>query len=93
MFPIEIISNLARILSLSLRLFGNIFGEEQVTGQISGLVPWLVPIALLPLSLLAATLQTFIFIVLSMIYLGEVSHHDHGGHSEHGGHGAVAEAH
>ena len=96
MFPIEIISNLARVLSLSLRLFGNIFGEEQVSGQIAGLVPWIVPIFLLPLSLLAATLQTFIFIVLSMIYLGEVSHHDHGGHgehSEHGGHTAVAEAH
>lgn len=96
MFPIEIISNLARILSLSLRLFGNIFGEEQVSGQIAGLVPWIVPIFLLPLSLLAATLQTFIFIVLSMLYLGEVSHHDHGGHGEHGEHGghtAVAEAH
>lgn len=96
MFPIEIISNLARILSLSLRLFGNIFGEEQVSGQIAGLVPWIVPIFLMPLSLLAATLQTFIFIVLSMIYLGEVSHHEHGGHGEHGEHGghtAVAEAH
>ncbi len=96
MFPIELISNFARILSLSLRLFGNIFGEEQVSGQIAGLVPWIVPIFLMPLSLLAATLQTFIFIVLSMIYLGEVSHHDHGEHGEHGehsGHGAVAEAH
>jgi len=90
MFPIELISNLARIMSLSLRLFGNIFGEEQVSGQISGLVPWLVPIFLMPLSLLAATLQTFIFIVLSMIYLGEVSHH----HAvSEPGHGAMAEAH
>lgn len=96
MFPIELVSHSARILSLSLRLFGNIFGEEQVSGQIAGLVPWILPIILLPLSLLAATIQTFIFIVLSMIYLGEVSHHDHGGHGEHGEHGghtAVAEAH
>jgi F-type H+-transporting ATPase subunit a len=90
MFPIELISHSARIMSLSLRLFGNIFGEEQVSGQIAGLVPWIVPMFLLPLSLLAATLQTFIFIVLSMIYLGEVSHHSV---SEHGSPGAVAEAH
>lgn len=92
MFPIELISHSARIMSLSLRLFGNIFGEEQVSNNIAGLVPWIVPILLYPLSLLAATLQTFIFIVLSMIYLGEVSHHSV---SEPGGHGheAVAEAH
>lgn len=92
MFPIEIISNLARILSLSLRLFGNIYGEEQVSGVIGSLVPWILPMALYPLSLLAAFLQTFIFIVLSMIYIGEVSHHgDDHGHGEH--HGEPAHAH
>ena len=90
MFPIEIISNLARILSLSLRLFGNIFGEEQVSGVVGSLVPWVVPMLLYPLSLLAAFLQTFIFIVLSMIYIGEVSHHGDEHHEE--GHGAHAEA-
>ncbi|MFN7946998.1 MAG: F0F1 ATP synthase subunit A [Blastocatellia bacterium] len=90
MFPIEIISNLARILSLSLRLFGNIFGEEQVSGVIGELTPWIVPIFLMPLGLLTAFLQTFIFITLSMIYLGEVTAH-HGEH-EHG-HGEHAAAH
>lgn len=89
MFPIEIISNLARILSLSLRLFGNIYGEEQVSGVIGGLLPWLVPIAMYPLSVLAVFLQTFIFIVLSMIYIGEVSHGD----DHHSGHGEPAAAH
>jgi F-type H+-transporting ATPase subunit a len=91
MFPIEIISNLARILSLSLRLFGNIFGEEQVSGVIGGLTPWIIPIFLMPLGLLTAFLQTFIFVTLSMIYLGEVTHHDesHG----HGAHEKAAEAH
>lgn len=87
MFPIELISHSARILSLSLRLFGNIFGEEQVSGVIGSLLPWIVPMFLYPLSLLAAFLQTFIFITLSMIYIGEVSHHgdDHGeGHGAHG---------
>ncbi len=81
MFPIEIISNMARILSLSIRLFGNIYGEEQVSGAVAGIVPWGVPALLMPLGLLTAFLQTFIFVLLSMVYLGEVSHHD--GH-EHG---------
>src|SRR5215471_8991589 len=90
LFPIEIISNLARILSLSMRLFGNIYGEEQVSGVISSLMQWVVPVLLMPLALLTYVLQTFIFIVLSMVYLGEVSGHseDHGA----GGH-ATAEAH
>jgi F-type H+-transporting ATPase subunit a len=80
LFPIEIISNLARILSLSMRLFGNIYGEEQVSGVISSLMQWVVPVLLMPLALLTYVLQTFIFIVLSMVYLGEVSGHseDHG---------------
>jgi len=88
LFPIEIISNLARILSLSMRLFGNIYGEEQVSGVISSLMQWIVPALLMPLALLTSVLQTFIFIVLSMIYLGEVSRHseDHGAH----GHEAAA---
>jgi F-type H+-transporting ATPase subunit a len=90
LFPIELISNLARILSLSMRLFGNIYGEEQVSGVISSLMQWVVPVLLMPLALLTFVLQTFIFIVLSMVYLGEVS-----GHSEdQGAHGhATAAAH
>jgi F-type H+-transporting ATPase subunit a len=90
MLPVELISHSARILSLSLRLFGNIFGDEQASKVISELVPWVVPVFLMPLALLVAVIQTFIFIVLSMIYLGEVTHHSV---SEHGGHGAAAEAH
>jgi F-type H+-transporting ATPase subunit a len=90
MFVVELISNLARILSLSLRLFGNIFGDEQAASVISGLVPWIIPVFLMPLALLVAVIQTFIFIVLSMIYLGEVTHHEAG---EHAGPGAAAEAH
>jgi F-type H+-transporting ATPase subunit a len=92
MFPIEIISNLARLLSLSMRLFGNIYGEEQVSGVIASLMQWGVPILLMPLGLLTSVLQTFIFIVLSMVYLGEVSHHSEDHHEEHG-HAAAAAAH
>jgi len=92
LFPIEIISNLARILSLSMRLFGNMFGEEQVSGAISNMIQWIVPVLIMPLGLLTALLQTFIFIVLSMVYLGEVSNHTEE-HGEHSGSHAVAPAH
>jgi F-type H+-transporting ATPase subunit a len=86
LFPIEIISNLARIMSLSVRLFGNIFGEEQLSGAISSLAQWILPIVLMPLGLLTSLIQTFIFVLLSMVYLGEVSHHseEHHGGASHG---------
>src|SRR5215468_1055098 len=92
LFPIEIISNLARILSLSMRLFGNIYGEEQVSGVISSLMQWVVPVLLMPLGLLTAVIQTFIFMVLSMVYLGEVSHHSEERHGETAHDHAVATA-
>lgn len=95
MFPIELVSNFARIMSLSMRLFGNIYGEEQVSGAISAMVNWVVPALLMPLGLLTSFLQTFIFIVLSMVYLGEVSHsEDHGDkHNEGHEHAEHAVAH
>ncbi|MBL8171620.1 MAG: F0F1 ATP synthase subunit A [Acidobacteria bacterium] len=92
MFPIEIISNLARILSLSIRLFGNIYGEEQVSGSIANMVSYVVPALLMPLGLLTSLLQTFIFIVLSMLYIGEVSHHSDEHHGEGHGHEPAAAA-
>jgi F-type H+-transporting ATPase subunit a len=85
MFVIELISNFVRPLSLGLRLFGNIFGDEQVGANISNLAPpytWFVMPVLMILSVFAAVMQTFIFTLLSMIYISEVSHaphHDHEG--------------
>jgi len=86
MFPIEIISNLVRPMSLGVRLFGNLFGDEQILGTISGLVMWLVPIFIMPLSVFVAFMQTFIFVLLSILYISEVSHH-HDEHVAHEGHG------
>src|SRR5215475_10967992 len=57
LFPIEIISNLARIMSLSVRLFGNIFGEEQLSGAISAMAQWVLPALLMPLGLLTSLIQ------------------------------------
>jgi F-type H+-transporting ATPase subunit a len=88
MFPIELVSNLVRPLSLGIRLFGNLFGDEQILGTIFGLSPkgLLLPVFIMPLSVFVAFMQTFIFVLLSIIYLSEVSH---GHHEEH--HGAEAE--
>lgn len=91
MFPIELISNLVRPMSLGIRLFGNLFGDEQILGTISTLAPWTkwgIPVLIMPLSLFVAFMQTFIFVLLSILYISEVSHHhEEHGHEEHGGHG------
>jgi F-type H+-transporting ATPase subunit a len=96
MLIIEVISHLARVLSLSLRLFGNIFGEELVIAILAFLVPFLVPLPMMALGLITGGLQAFIFVLLSVIYLqGAVvsEHHDDAhGHEPSGAHPAPAAA-
>jgi F-type H+-transporting ATPase subunit a len=82
-FPIELISNLIRPFSLGIRLFGNLFADEKVMETLSGLAPpatWFAPILLMPLSVFVALIQTFVFILLSQLYLSEVSHAPHDVH-------------
>ena len=87
-FSIELISNLIRPFTLGIRLFANMFADEKVLDTIAHLVPgvtyWLVPILLMPLSLFVAFIQTFVFVLLSQLYLSEVSHAPHDSHAEHG---------
>ena len=94
MLPIEIISHLSRVLSLSLRLFGNIFGEELVILILFSIIPFLVPLPMMFLGIITGSLQAFIFVMLTMIYLGgavAVEHHEHD--PEHGhAHGAHVES-
>ena len=70
MFPIELIGNFARILSLGMRLFGNIFGEHSATGVFMGMMPFIVPWPMMGLGIFGAFLQTFVFIMLTMVYIG-----------------------
>jgi F-type H+-transporting ATPase subunit a len=78
MFIIEIISHLARILSLALRLFGNIFGEHTATGIFFVMFPFVVPWPMMGLGIFGALLQAFIFIMLTMAYLqGAVGEEEH----------------
>jgi F-type H+-transporting ATPase subunit a len=97
-FLIELIGNLVRPMSLGLRLFGNMFADEQVAANIAALFPpytyWLVPVLLMPLGLFVAFIQTFVFVLLSMVYVSEVSHAPHDEHEGHGDaehHAAAAE--
>src|SRR4026209_2001112 len=88
-FPLELFSNLIRQFSLGIRLFGNLFADEKVLETLAGLAPpitWFAPILLMPLSVFVALIQTFVFILLSQLYISEVSHAPH--HHEHGAHGA-----
>ena len=69
MFPIEIVNHMARPLSLTLRLFGNIKGEELVLLVIMMLAPIFGTLPMMFLFLFVKILQAFIFYLLSMIYL------------------------
>jgi len=69
MLPIELVSHIARPLSLSVRLFGNIMGEDLVVAIILLLVPFLVPLPIFVLMIFTSVIQTLVFIMLSMIYI------------------------
>jgi F-type H+-transporting ATPase subunit a len=86
MLPIELISHLSRVMSLSLRLFGNVFGHELVVAILFVIIPWFVPLPMMLLGIVTGALQAFIFALLATIYLAgavAVEHHD-----EHEGHDA-----
>jgi F-type H+-transporting ATPase subunit a len=69
LLPIEIIGHLARPLSLSLRLFGNMYGHEIILMIFFTLVPLLLPIPMMIMGIFVAFIQTFVFTLLSMIYI------------------------
>ena len=79
MLPIEIISHLSRVLSLSIRLFGNVFGEKLVVLILASIVPFVVPLPIMFLGVIIGTLQAFIFMKLTMIYLSAAvaTEHEH----------------
>ena len=101
-FFIEVISNSIRPFTLGVRLFANMFSDEQVFVQITNLAPpftqFLVPLVLTALGVFVALVQAFVFTLLSTIYIGEVSHahDDHADADEHHGdatHGEAVAAH
>lgn len=80
MFPIEIISHLSRIVSLSFRLFGSIRGDDMFLMVLLMLVPWLIPLSGFFLLTAFAFLQAFIFMILTYVYIAGsimMEHEDH----------------
>ena len=72
------IGTVARVLSLSLRLFMNIFGEHTTTGVFASLVPIVVPWPMMALGIFTAFLQAYVFALLTAVYVGgAVAHEEH----------------
>ena len=69
MLPIEIVSHLARLLSLTVRLWANIFFGDLITLVFLSLVPLVLPVAFLGLHIFVALLQAYIFMLLVIVYL------------------------
>ncbi len=97
-FSIELISNMIRPLTLGVRLFANLYADEQIYFQISNLYPpytqILLPALLLVLAVFVAFVQTLVFTLLSSIYVSEVTHAHDDHDDEHAeGHGEAAVAH
>lgn len=77
-FPIELIGHLARILSLSFRLFGNMMGHELVLGILFGLAgAFFAPLPIMALGIFVAFVQAFVFFLLSVMYFTGAMEHAH----------------
>ena len=77
MFPIEIISHLARPMSLTIRLYANMVAGEKVTLVFLALTYFLVPAVFMGLHVFVALLQAYIFTLLTMIYIGGAVAREH----------------
>ena len=69
MLPLEIISHLARLMSLTIRLYANMFAGDMVTLVFFSLIPLAVPVVFLGLHIGVALLQAYIFVLLTTVYL------------------------
>jgi F-type H+-transporting ATPase subunit a len=77
LLPIEVISHFSRPVSLSLRLFGNIFAEELLIVIIASIVPFVLPLPFMALAIFTAVIQSFVFVLLACIYIaGAVAHEE-----------------
>ena len=77
MVPIEIVSHLARVLSLTVRLFANMFAGDLVTLVFFSLVPIGIPVVFLGLHVFVSFLQAYIFVLLTMVYLAGAVAEEH----------------
>jgi F-type H+-transporting ATPase subunit a len=77
MIPIEVISHFSRPVSLSMRLFGNIFAEELLIVIMASIIPFLLPLPFMAVAIFTSLIQSFVFVLLSCIYIaGAVAHEE-----------------
>jgi len=78
MLPIELISNIARLLSLSIRLFGNIMAKETLLGILFLLAgAYFAPLPIMLLGVLVSLVQAMVFVLLTAVYFGQANEHAH----------------
>ncbi len=77
MFPIELVSHFARMMSLTIRLYANMFASDLLTLVWFSIIPLAVPAVFLGLHFAVSVIQAFVFMLLSMIYLSMAVAHDH----------------
>src|SRR5918997_3901499 len=93
MFPINLISEFSRLISLSMRLFGNVFAGEVLLATMIALAPILIPAVFLGLEALFGLVQALVFALLAMTYIATaIAEHHTAGHGE-DDHGEAGEAH
>jgi F-type H+-transporting ATPase subunit a len=78
---IEVVSIAFRLISLSFRLYGNVFGGENLIHALGGIAPYVVPAIAGLLEVLVGLIQAFVFTLLSAVYIGLICNHE-GGHDE-----------
>jgi F-type H+-transporting ATPase subunit a len=80
---LEIISIIFRPVSLSFRLFGNVFGGENLIHAMSGMQKWLLPVPFYFLEVLIGFVQAFVFTLLVSVYIGLICNHGDEHHDDH----------
>ncbi len=78
---IEMVSIAFRLISLSFRLYGNVFGGENLIHSLGGIAPYVVPALAGLLEVLVGLIQAFVFTLLSAVYIGLICNHE-GGHAD-----------
>jgi len=76
-FPIELVSHFARIMSLTIRLYANMYASDMLTLGFFSLIPVGIPAIFLGLHIFVSVIQAFVFTLLSMIYLSLAVSHEH----------------
>jgi len=76
LLPIEIISHFSRVVSLSIRLFGNIFAEELLIVVMASIIPFFLPLPFMAIAIFTSLIQAFVFVLLSCIYIAGAVAHD-----------------